>query len=123
MQHLAGGERQKPETITIEQKSHILEYPLKEIVYVESFGKHLELHVKSTGGGLRSDRISGLSLKKISDLLGNHSFVQCHKSYIINTSYITRIDKSEGTVELAGADQLIPIGHKYRHGLTNRGSQ
>ncbi|QCT04018.1 two component transcriptional regulator [Paenibacillus algicola] len=121
MDHLRAGKTPQPEILSIEQKSHVLEYPIHQIVYVESFGKHLELHIKSAGEEIRSDRISGLSLKKIAELLGEKSFIQCHKSYIINTAYIQKIDKSEGAIKLVGADQLIPIGHTFKHALKNRG--
>lgn len=123
IQHLALEQRVKPKMLHIEQKSHIFEYEQDLIVYIESFGKHLELHMNSAQeGSIRSDRISGLSLKKMLEMLGNDTFVQCHKSYIINTSYISKIDKSEGLVELTGANSAIPIGNKFRDALMNRGS-
>lgn len=112
---------QQNKTLRIEQKSHIFEFKLDQIVYVESFGKNLELHLRTGEDQVRSDRISGLSLKKMSELLDDHSFVQCHKSYIINTSYMTKIDKTEGFVELIGVPHPIPIGNKYRDILLNRG--
>lgn len=115
------GLEQQNKTLRIEQKSHIFEYKLNQIVYVESFGKTLELHLRTSGDQVKSDRISGCSLKKMSGLLDKHSFVQCHKSYIINTSYLTKIDKTEGLVELTGVPHPIPIGNKYRDILLNRG--
>ncbi|WP_018753612.1 LytR/AlgR family response regulator transcription factor [Paenibacillus sanguinis] len=118
-QHLAHDQKKK--TLRIEQKSHIFEYELNRIVYVESFGKTLELHLRTGEGQIRSDRISGLSLRKMYDLLDDSSFVQCHKSYIINTSYLMKIDKSEGFVELTGVTHRIPIGSKYKDYLLNRG--
>lgn len=116
-----GLEEKKPKMLRIEQKSHIMEYEQDKIVYVESFGKHLELHIRSAGGDIRTDRLSGISLKKMAELLGEEFFVQCHKSYIINVSYLSRIDKSEGVVELSGVRNAIPIGNKYRDGLLHRG--
>ena len=122
-QHLALDQRDKPRMLRIEQKSHIFEYEQDLIVYIESFGKHLELHVKSAQeSSIRSDRISGLSLKKMTEMLGDDTFAQCHKSYIINTSYISKIDKSEGFVVLTGVSAAIPIGNKFRDALMNRGS-
>ncbi|WP_211746986.1 LytTR family DNA-binding domain-containing protein [Paenibacillus sp. Marseille-Q4541] len=122
-QHLALEERQTPKMLRIEQKSYIFEYEQDHIVYIESFGKHLELHVKSAKeGDIRSDRISGLSLKKMTEMLSDDTFVQCHKSYIINSSYISKIDKSEGLVELTGVREAIPIGNKFRDALISRGS-
>ncbi|MHA0856982.1 LytR/AlgR family response regulator transcription factor [Paenibacillus sp. CMAA1364] len=119
-QHLS---LEQKKTLRIEQKSHIFEYELNQILYVESFGKSLELHLSTDGAQVRSDRISGLSLRKMSELLDDPSFIQCHKSYIINTSYITKIDKSKGFVELTNIPQSIPIGAKYKNLLLNRGGE
>ncbi|MBP2002260.1 two-component system LytT family response regulator [Paenibacillus shirakamiensis] len=110
-------------TLRIEQKSHIFEYELQQIVYIESFGKNLELHLRNSKDQTSSERISGLSLKKMLELLGSSSFVQCHKSYIINTSYITRIDKTHGIVELTDTLHPIPMGQKYKDNLVTRGAK
>lgn len=118
--HLAPEER-KPRMLRIEQRNHIMEYEQDKILYVESFGKHLELHIQSVGGEIRTDRISGISLKKMAELLDGELFVQCHKSYIINLSYLSRIDKSGGFVELSGVRSPVPIGNKYRDALLHRG--
>ncbi|KOR90169.1 LytR/AlgR family response regulator transcription factor [Paenibacillus solani] len=123
-QHLALEEQHKPKILRIEQKSFIFEYDLEHIVYIESYGKHLELHVKTDGTTVRIDRLSGLSMKKMLEMLSDHAeFLQCHKSYIINTAYISRIDKSASLLELSGVSESIPIGNKFRDALLNRGCE
>ncbi|ASA23969.1 LytR/AlgR family response regulator transcription factor [Paenibacillus donghaensis] len=112
--------REQKQTLQIEQKSHIHEYELRRIMYVESFGKTLELHLMTADNQITAERISGWSLKKMAVLLEGSSFVQCHKSYLINCSYITHIDKTAGLVELSGAASPLPIGNKYRDNLLNR---
>lgn len=106
------GERKK--TIRIEQKSYIFEYDLKDIVYIESFGKKMILHLATGENRLIMESISGYTLKGIFTLLNSNEFIQCHKSYIINKKYITRIAKAEGTITLERAKQDIPIGQTFR---------
>ena len=50
-------------------------------------------------------------------LLEGGSFVQCHKSYIVNMDYIDRIDKAGRKIYLKGFTEVIPVGNKYQAGL------
>lgn len=99
--------------LRIEQKGFIFEYQLKDLFYIESFGKKICLHIKRDGNLLK-EMISSYSLKAILELLDDR-FVQVHKSFIINQDMIEQIDKVEQTLRLRDVDDLIPIGLKYRH--------
>ncbi|MFD1929072.1 LytR/AlgR family response regulator transcription factor [Sporosarcina siberiensis] len=101
-------------TVRIEQKGFIFEYQLQDIVYIESFGKKMVIHMKNPDGDLIQEDIAGYSLKSILDLLKNGPFQQCHKSYIINTDFIERIVKAKSTLSLRGTSISLPIGNKYR---------
>ena len=52
------------------------------------------------------------TLKKIEEVLPKY-FVRCHRSYIVNTRYISRINFSQNTLLLTG-DIVIPVSQKYR---------
>lgn len=95
--------------LKIKQKLFIFEYDIKDILYIESFGKKLEIHLKKA-----SDIISGYSLKSILEIIDDTSFIQCHKSYIINKNYIEKIDKSKKIIYLNDSNK-IPIGKKFEH--------
>jgi DNA-binding LytR/AlgR family response regulator len=99
--------------LRIEQKGFIFEYQLKDLMYIESFGKKIFLHIKRDGN-LMKEMISGYSLKAFKEKLDNR-FVQVHKSFIINQDMVEQIDKVEQTIRLRDEDTLIPIGLKYRH--------
>lgn len=103
-----------PKTLRIEQKSFIFEYELSKIVYVESFGKRMIIHSNKDDHTLNQDNISGYSLARLLKSLSGDNFVQCHKSYLINRSYIRNINKQEMTITLMRDDIKIPIGEKYR---------
>lgn len=106
-----------PKTIRIEQKGFIFDYEIKNIVYIESFGKRVSIHTAKSVSALSEDTISGYSLAKILELAGDMGIVQCHKSFLVNRNYIKKIDKSEGLIHLKNYSETIPIGNKYQHFL------
>lgn len=107
----------KPKTIRIEQKSHIFEYNLKDIIYIESFRKKMVLHLQTNQNGVTTEEISGYTLKGMLELINDDEFIQCHKSYLINKRYIVQISKVEEQIVLKNVEQSIPIGNKYRDQL------
>lgn len=102
------------QTIRLEQKGFIFEYRLQDILYIESFGKKMIIHMKNLDGELIQENIRGYSLKSILNLLKEGPFQQCHKSYIINTDSIELISKAENTISLRGTSIDLPIGNKFR---------
>ena len=100
-------------TIRIEQKGFIFEYGLQDIIYIESFGKKMVIHLL-TDKKIRQEKISGYSLKSLLALVKDGPFVQCHKSYVVNTTYIEAIDKVDNLVKLRHCSHPLPIGLKYR---------
>lgn len=101
-------------TIQIEQKQFILEYTTADIVYIEAFGKRLVIHTNNHMSGMKEDTISGYTLAGMLALLEGASFVQCHKSYLVNTTHIDRIDKTGRKIFLKGFPDAIPVGNKYQ---------
>lgn len=106
-----------PKTLRIEQKSFIFEYELSKIVYIESFGKRVIIHSNKDGHALNQDTISGYSLTRLLESLSADNFIQCHKSYLVNRSYIRKIDKQEMILSVMRDDIKIPIGEKYKGNL------
>lgn len=103
--------------IQIEQKQFVLEYDIQEIAFLEAFGKKVVIHTNSDRLGIKQDTISGYSLSGLLSLIDHASFVQCHKSYIVNKSHIEKIHKSEKRIFLKGFETPVPIGNKYQAGL------
>lgn len=106
-----------PKTLRIEQKTFIFEYELSKIVYIESFGKRVIIHSNKDGHALNQDTISGYSLTRLLESLSADNFIQCHKSYLVNRSYIRKIDKQEMILSVMRDDIKIPIGEKYKGNL------
>jgi two-component system LytT family response regulator len=104
-----------PKTIRIEQKQFIFEYEVKNIVYIEAFGKRIVIHTRDNNAG--GDTISGYSLAKMLELIDNPAVVQCHKSFLVNSGYISKIDKQQSILYLKYSTAQIPIGNKYQSAL------
>ena len=105
--------------LRIEQKQFLFEYGLEQILYIESFGKKAVIHSISQGKEL-NDQISGYSLARLLEMAGPGNLIQCHKSFLINPIYITKIDKGSKTLWLKNCKDAIPIGEKYQHNLRER---
>ena len=105
--------------LRIEQKQFLFEYGLEQILYIESFGKKAVIHGISQGKEL-NDQISGYSLARLLEMAGPGNLIQCHKSFLINPIYITKIDKGSKTLWLKNCKDAIPIGEKYQHNLRER---
>lgn len=81
---------------------------IKEIVYIESNGHDLLVHTTDNDYLSKSE-----SLKKVLSMLPNN-FVQCHRSYIINTYKSIQYNATDNSLCISGAKERIPVGRKYR---------
>ena len=78
---------------------------IKDIMYLKADRSYTEIFVKNA-----SPLTVSRSLKNFEDvLISNNNFVRCHKSYIINTLYVTDYIKSDGGYVLMGEEIKIPI--------------
>lgn len=109
-----------PEILRIEQKQFLFEYEIRNILYVESFGKRLLIHSSQYGDGEVTDQISGYSLLKLLDMAPQNRLLQCHKSYLINPIHICKIDKANRLLYLKGCNSPVPIGEKYQKAVFER---
>lgn len=102
-------------TLKIEQKGFLFEYYLRDLYYIESFGKKLCLHLVRDGQ-LEEILISSYSLKRVLELV-DERFVQVHKSFIVNRNQVEMVDWTSQTVKLRGVDVFVPIGLKFQEVL------
>jgi len=109
-----------PDTLRIEQKQFIFEYEIKDILYIESFGKKIVIHTSRSQNTENMDSISGHSLTKLLVLMGPDKLIQCHKSFLVNPDWIWKIDKGARLVYLKHCKAALPIGEKYQQNLLGR---
>ena len=104
-----GIKKKKQESyLRLNQKEYSYLINQKDITYIES--KNRKLFVYTINEIIE---LSTYTLYKLLDEL-DETFKQCHKSYIINTDYVEKIDKSESFVKLRDVESNIPIGRKYK---------
>ena len=82
--------------ITFQMKGFTLKINLKDILFFEIYNKNCTVH---TFG--QKYVIKKTSLKKIMDMLDSDCFIQSHRSYIVNLSYIEKILKVQNTYEIS----------------------
>ena len=86
----------------------------KEIIYIESIGHNLIIHTADNSYLSKSE-----SLKKVMSQLPAN-FVQCHKSYIVNTNHTLQYNISDKTICISGVKDRIPVGRKFREYWDNQ---
>lgn len=103
-----GLNNQIPKTIKFKEKDFTYIINQDEIIFMEA--KNRKLLVKTI---YEEAIFTTLSLSKVADQLSSQ-FMQCHKSYVINTGYLHKVDRNNGYLMLNHVDNVIPIGRKYR---------
>ncbi|WP_226293963.1 LytR/AlgR family response regulator transcription factor [Aquimarina algicola] len=97
------------ESIFIKGDKKIHQVSLDEILYLESLGSYVKIH-------LANEIITSLDrLANFEKRLPEKQFLRIHKSYIVS---IRKIDIIQGN-RLKINDVNIPIGNVYKHNLTN----
>ncbi len=107
--HFYQAERQTiviPESITLKVDGETIELRLEDITYLQSIGNYIKIYVK---GKVKAILVYD-ALKKMLERLPATLFIQAHKSYVINRTYIERIEKE--LVYLQG-EIAIPVGRRY----------
>lgn len=78
-------------TIYSENKKESISFNISDLVYVTSQGNYASFFIKNKTDSLKED-ILRVTLSKIEIQLENYpGIIRCHKSYIVNTSYIEDI--------------------------------
>ena len=91
-------------SIRADHKTSLVRY--SNIVYIESAGEYVRLHL-ADGGHL----VTLFRLKNMESALTSERFVRVHRSFIVNLEHVTGYTK--GRVFLTG-DEYAPIGENYR---------
>ena len=82
----------KPEIVIYsDNKKEKLSFEINDLVYITSQGNYASFYLKKENGELK-EKILRVTLSKIEkELDGYTKVIRCHKSFIINTNYITHI--------------------------------
>ncbi|MDR7209415.1 LytTR family DNA-binding domain-containing protein [Flavobacterium piscis] len=81
--------------------------PLHDIIYIESLGNYMKLYSTK----LKSPVIIYGSLSSITSEINCSSFIQVHRSFIVNVAKITAVTFKNLTMSNG---EVVPIGRKYQ---------
>lgn len=87
-----------------------------DILYIEGMAEYLKIYHNASAAPL----IVLHSMKRMLERLPDDSFVQVHKSYIVNLNHIKSASR---TIVMMEGGTEIPVGKAYRQALSSRLSQ
>lgn len=96
-------------SVHADRKTHIVK--LANIVYLESAGEYVRLHL--TDG---TKLVTLFRLKNMENTLQSSQFMRVHRSYIVNLNHIAGYTK--GRIFLSNED-YVPIGENYKEQVAN----
>jgi DNA-binding LytR/AlgR family response regulator len=105
---------QEKTVIESENKSESLEVILSDILFLRSADNYIEL-IYLENGELRKKMLRN-TLKNVEKHLSQYpGFIRCHRTILINTSYIERLFRSYTGVmiKIKGYDLEIPVSRQY----------
>ena len=86
---------QQSRRIVVKTAGRIRIIPVEEVHYLEASDDYVKIHTKD--GAFIKNRTMG----NFEQLLDAHQYVRCHRSYMVNVQFITRIDPYEKESYLA----------------------
>ncbi len=99
-----------PSFVFVRSNKQLKKIVFDQILYVESMENYVFIHT------LSGKEIVSVPLKQILEILPSDTFMQVHRSYIVN---ITKVDAIVGN-QLKVGNQLIPIGRNQKDEVVNR---
>ncbi len=97
----------KPVFIKEDHYTHALNP--EQILYVEAYGNYLKVHTKER------TFVTRMTMQHMSDQLSKDVFCRIHKSYIVNTLFITKVS---GNIVFMNETEL-PVGSTFKNDLIN----
>jgi len=98
------------DNIFIKVDSLLINFDLKDVIWVEAYGDYVKLKTSSKLHTVYS------TLKAIEAKLPEKDFIRIHRSHIVRVDKITNIDHTN--LEIDG--NILPIGAKYKQLLLDR---
>lgn len=85
--------------------------PFSDIYYIESYSRYMHFH--TVHGVIESRQFR---LKDLESVLSS-DFMRCHKSYVVNKTYIQAIDSTTHLLTLHTVDDQIPCSRDFANKL------
>ena len=98
------------------EQKEIIEYD--KVLFVEAMTSSHSAIIHLTNGQTIPLHLSGSTFSSLIERYFSPNFVQCHKSFIVNSNYVEQY--FSGALKLRNLDIEIPIGRKYRSMLLDK---
>lgn len=99
----------KNETLIIQNNYLLYSINLNDVYYFERLGRKIDV-------ALFDKRISFYgSFVELENILDSKSFLKCHKSYIVNSNKIFKIDKDE--ISFSDIEDIIIVSENFKNSL------
>lgn len=108
VQKLTPQEKKVNEELFFKDGNEFIKLNTAQIIYIESDGNYLEIHTPNNKSVIRK------TLKEIKTILPPDHFIQVHRSFVINTKKVMKVEANRITLE---NNQTIPLGVTYRTDL------
>lgn len=95
--------------IIVKERDKNIIIPAKDILYAKKEDQYLKLYL------LQSEKLIRASVKEFLEQVGSQEFLQVHRSFLVNTSYIQAFNNKEVSIQ----NYKIPVSKKYSKNLTD----
>lgn len=85
--------KEKEDFIVVSQNRQLMKLLLSDIMYFETKKRVIKAHL------LNSTYEFYEKLSSLEEKMNNNKFFRCHKSYLVNLSYVEKVEKSELTLQ------------------------
>lgn len=96
---------QQNRRIVVKTAGRIRIIPVEEVHFLEASDDYVKIHTKD------GSFIKNRTMSNFEQLLDPHQFVRCHRSYIVNVQFITRIDpyEKESYLAILKTSEKVPV--------------
>ncbi len=101
--------------LRLKQKDYTYLIEQADVIFIEAANRRIHITTRKEKIKLAGYTLEGLAAELSED------FIRCHRSFIVNSKYIEKIDKSAQSIFLRGLVNPIPVGRKFKEHLQERG--
>ena len=93
------------DSLFIKAEYKLLRIRLEDIVYIEGMREYIQIHTKND-----PPVMTLMSMKKIEEFLPEDKFLRVHRSFIVNLSQITTVERNR----IVFGKKYIPVSDQYK---------
>lgn len=109
--HAMGEATQPAESLFVKVETRFERITINDILYIKGYGEYLQIYI----AGKRTPLMTISSFSEILTRLSN-SFIQIHRSYIVNMDRVKRVEKNRVIIE---DETDVPIGNTHKDTFLN----